>query len=250
MNIEGKKYLDSNDYRRIGINKNIVVKGRSNIESLVTSPVFSKSLKEMNSKEKKEAVIHYYLNNHEISHLYEDDKDLVALSKNGIKLSINRNNDISPSVINDILMKYRMDRMNTYYNSDADYYLLSTISIARMMEYTLSKRDTCMNRIYDIPESFDDLKSMEIRLFKKDNKLSDEDLYFLDRMLEDFEDIEFYRYRRLYSKELKYIYKGTVNGKEKYIIIRQGLEELIEKIDKIIEERKECKKLQLKMEGF
>ena len=264
MKILGMSALNSNNYRKISMYKNINVLGSNNKENLEVSDRFNKSLKGKSDIEKRDDIVRYFLRNHQISLLYEDEKDIIIQSKDGVELIIDRGQSLSKNVLKEAINKYNSDKMESYATNEVDFYwMMSDYGFSSVsMGYLFGVVDDFHREMKGLPEEFSNKKCMimDIGLRKKyingrtlsidiDSREKD----FFNRMLLDIENVEFYGYSNDYFRNLA-IYKCIINEKEVFIVIPRELSLFSYLIDeKIKNDRKDIdsyKKLQYKMEGF
>lgn len=264
MKILGTSALNANNYRKISMYKNINVLGSSNTTNLKVSESLSKLLKGKTDQEKRDEVLRYFLRNHHISTIYEDSHDIVIQSKNGVELIIGRSQKLSEEVLVEALNKYDVDRMQTYAESDVDFYwMMSDYDFdSTHMGYAVGVVDDFHRELKGLPEELSKKRSMiiDIGLTKqyekgelKNIRINPREKVFFEKMLSDISDAVFYCYSNDLFKNLL-IYKCTINGKAKFLVIPRELGEfayaLDEKIEKERKEKNDCMRLQYKMEGF
>ena len=260
MKIIGASALNANDYKKISIHKNINVLGSSVVGRIKPSEVFTKSLKGKTEAEKQEEVIRYFLRNHKITMVYEDEDDYYIQSKSGIELSISKSNKLSNEILGEIVQKYSIDRIEEYDKEDVSFYWFMNRSSKYCNErgYLTGTVDSFQRDINGLPEEFDDNRCMVMDIgmgYNTENgeyisyRVSPSEKVFLDRMLEDMSDISFYGFSNdLFRNNA--IFSCKINGKERFLVIPRELWSFALKIEEKIKEKEESMKLQYKMEGF
>jgi len=260
MKIIGASALNANNYKKISMHKNINVLGSSVTGKIKTSEDFTKSLKNKTPQEKQEEVIRYFLRNHKIIMVYEDVEDFYIQSESGIDLSISKSNKLSDEILREIVQKYNIDRMEEYASEDVSFYWFMNRSSKYCNERGyLTGMVNCFQRdINGLPEEFDDSRCMVMDIGMKYNtengecinyRVSPGDKAFLDRMLEDMNDISFYGYSNdLFRNNA--IFKCKIDGKERFLVVPRELWEFSYELEEKMKEKEDCKKLQYKMEGF
>jgi len=260
MKILGTSELNANNYKKISMHKNINVLGTSNKDNIKVSESFSKSLKGKTDQEKRDEVVKYFLRNHHISAVYEDSHDIVIQSKDGVDLIINRGQTLSKEVLIDALNKYDSDRMQTYADSDVDYYwFMSDYGFdTKRMGYSVGVVEDFYRELEGLPEVLSNKKGMliDIGLTKKyENRelkvvdVGSREKVFFDKFLSDISDVSFYCYSNdLYRNSA--VYKCTMNEKERFLVIPRELWMFGSKVDERINNKEKNIKLQFKMDGF
>ena len=221
---------------------------------------FTKSLKGKTEAEKQEEVIRYFLRNHKITMVYEDEEDYYIQSKSGIELSISKSNKLSNEILSEIIQKYSIDRMEEYANEDVSFYWFMNRSSKYCNErgYLTGTVDSFQRDINGLPEEFDDNRCMVMDIgmgYNSENgeyisyRVCPSEKVFLDRMLEDMSDISFYGFSNdLFRNNA--IFSCKIDGKERFLVIPRELWSFALKIEEKIKEKEENMKLQYKMEGF
>lgn len=245
MKIEGIRKLDSNYYEDIIIRDGLVnIKGKKYSFIDYNNKSLSDNIKGLDDNGKTLEIVKYYLRNNTISSISEReylshyDKTFVGVSslgKRSMYLQIPKNNEIS-NIITD---KYMLDRYKTVYGREYERYEFDT-------KYKRSE--------YKVED-----KVIKISLAHNDKGIpSFERIFFEELLLSLFKDSEVYVepiYYDLNGKDgcegqifVGYFIKGTdkiikVDGN----LVKNPLSFIINKHN---EEIKNCKRLQLKMEGF
>ena len=257
MNINGAGALNANKYKSISIGKHVNVKGQASKDNLVVSDVFTKSLKGMSDQEKREEILKYFIRNHTITLIKEDEKNIVFRSECGIEFTLNRYSTVSNNVLREVLDKYNRDRMETYAKSDVDFYWFRSLS-PKSMEYSVEGISEYENAFHNFPEEFIDMTGMKIYAreveYKKDEKVITDvhpnEIEFFKKLLDDCEDITFYRDMWKFGFFDKRIFKCIRNGRVIYVVIDIYANTYLNIISEYIKEERDCMRLQYKMEGF
>lgn len=258
MKILGTKSLDNNDYLGLSIyGTNVNVFGRNHKESLIVSEPFTQSLDGKTDQEQTQAVVEYYLRNRNICLLHDGVTDFSVQSESGVDLSISKGELLTPQLLESIYQKYSEDRMRAFTSGDIEvYYLYAPKEACVGMDYSVGLLDDSTIDSKDLPEDFFGKKCMPIRIgvSTSDDEtqkqgIIDCDSTFLDRLVEDAQNVEYYDKSKNLPKS-KNIFKCTIDGREVYLIISMELIGVIISLLAKSKKQKDYMKLQYRMENL
>ena len=258
MEINGSNALNANNYRKISMHKNINVLAPNKNSKFQTNHSFTKSLRGKTDEEKREEVIRYFLRNHKISMVYEDNKDILIESVSGVQLIISKINSLSNQIIKEIIEKYSVDRMEEYATADVEFYWFVNRSSDYCNErgYFTGIVESFQRDLNGLPRNMDGKMClvMDIATNGKSDEprkrnISPSENDFLKRMLEDMHNIKFDSYSNDLFRE-NIIFSCEINDKKVKLVVPRCLWSFANAIDEKQKKEDNCKKLQFKMEGF
>ena len=152
MRINGGKYLDSNNYSKILINKDRISISKSGQDALFYENNFINALRGKTDSEKIDSIISYYLKNNTINYMGNG----VIKSIEGRKLMFNVNLNESGGL--ELINKYENDRLKSLSETMNKNLLLHLSSICTSYDnkgnYWLIYNDKEFNKLYDIEVQF------------------------------------------------------------------------------------------------
>ena len=243
MRVINSKVLDSNSYNYITIFDNINVHGKR-IKGIKVSHDISKNLSGKSDLEKIEEVVRYFIRNHKIVEVADTYDEFIINSSSNNDLRISKDYKLSDKILNEIYLKYYLDRIDTY-SDDVDFYWF-TAEGKNDAFYRITKPKDYSVNIDEFRPNLIDKTCMIINFNINGENLNYYDRLFLNAILEDIDDLYFDGETYDFYK----VYRCSKNDKKINLVIDKELYEFIFELDKKKEIKTFAKKLQYRMEEF
>ncbi len=241
MKIEGIRQLDQNFYETITVRDGVIKVSGKVLNTVTLGKSFSESLRGKTDEEIRKSVIEYFMNYNRLNFISDDFSRITGPiyyvgSESGKLLLIS--DRTSEEEKKRILDKYVRDRYYFLYNHPSDIYGLN-VNYGETSSHSITRSG-----------------SVKFNLSRSNGKLSEYESDFVETFLNEiFRDEVIMVVKPKDAEDYNSNYELVANGKRVILglmnkDILKKVEEHNKRCEKLIKEREEVRKLQLKMEGF